>query len=477
MAENKKSLVKVHSKLTVVSSRPTGPGKTHPLSKLDHAMALHTIHIVFYYPTNPFLEADLATLRVSLSELLCSYPPVTGRLTRRPAKDGQSGGGGGNNSSSCCWMVKCNDAGVRMLRAKVGTTLDEWLRFASGSDERDLTVWEDMPDDPSIWSPFCIQINDFEGGGLAIGLSCSHMHADQTSATLLVKSWTELQRGEPISQPPVFRRPTPDSTPSPENHTMLSQFYANKSKARASSRKMESATFRFSDSKMKQCLSKIRVKCPNATPFDALLALFWTRVVKLNPRVEQNHTHNLSVCIDSRKLIHPPLPIGYFGNALHFSRLSLDSEKLASFGLEHAVEIVHNHLARIKEAESCSVLDCFEWEKGEEVEAYEQPFMMYGPELTCISLEHMIIPGGPKGSTASESLIYEAMFRKDEKPVHVSYHVGNVEGEGLITIMPSLEGGLGRTVTVTLPEDQIAKLRDDQALLDMYPTMLMNGGR
>ncbi|KAI8555944.1 hypothetical protein RHMOL_Rhmol05G0215000 [Rhododendron molle] len=87
----------------------------------------------------------------------------------------------------------------------------------------------------------------------------------------------------------------------------------------------------------------------------------------------------------------------------------------------------------------------------------------------------MIIPGGPKGSTTMcESLMYEAMFGKDEKPVHVSYHVGNVEGEGLITVMPSPEGGLGRTVTVTLPVDQIAKLCEDEAVLDLDPTMLMN---
>ncbi|GMP40883.1 hypothetical protein CsSME_00011167 [Camellia sinensis var. sinensis] len=135
--------VNVHSKLTVVSSRPSGPGKTDPFTAMDHAMGLHTLHVVFYYRTNPFFDSDLTNLRVSLAELLCLYPRVTGRLAR--GKDGN-------------WVVKCNDAGVRMLRAKVKTTLDEWLRSADECEERDLTVWEDMPDDPSIWSPFYIQI-------------------------------------------------------------------------------------------------------------------------------------------------------------------------------------------------------------------------------------------------------------------------------------------------------------------------------
>ncbi|KAK9291405.1 hypothetical protein L1049_019352 [Liquidambar formosana] len=67
---------------------------------------------------------------------------------------------------------------------------------------------------------------------------------------------------------------------------------------------------------------------------------------------------------------------------------------------------------------------------------------MYGPELTCVSMEHMIISPAPKENSTHRSLTYAAMFEKDEKPVHVSYHVGNVEGEGLIMVMPSPEEGM-----------------------------------
>ena len=138
-----KSRVNVYSKLTVVSSRPIEPGKTHRLSGLDQSMGLHTLHTIFYYRVNPFPNSDLTNHRASLSEHLSSYPAVTGRLAR--TEDGE-------------WVVKCNDAGVRTLRAKVVTTIDEWLRSARGSEELDLTAWEDMPDDPSIWSPFRIQV-------------------------------------------------------------------------------------------------------------------------------------------------------------------------------------------------------------------------------------------------------------------------------------------------------------------------------
>ncbi|KAA8536995.1 hypothetical protein F0562_029473 [Nyssa sinensis] len=456
-----KSRVNVHSKTTVVSSKPIGPGKVHRFSALDHATGLHTLHIIFYYRTNPFHGSNYSFLDsfwVSLSEVLCLYPQSTGRLHR--GEDGN-------------WFVKCNDAGVRMLRATVGATLDEWLRSADATEERDLTVWEDMPDEPDIWSPFRIQINDFEGGGVAIGLSCTHMHADPTCATTLIKSWAEVHQGVPLAHPPLTLPLAPRRCLSPNTDTKSIKYYATKSKAETVSVKMATATFSFPDSAIKQRLIEVHEKCPDANPFDFLAALFWMRVVRLKEPTH-DHTSSLSICTDFRKLMDAPLPYGYFGNALHFSLLSLDSEILDNGRLGHVVEMVHNHVAGLAEEEFWSAIDGLESQK-EEMGQYAAPFRMYGPELTCVNMEHMIIPTGANESSSYQSLMYAAMFKKDEKPFHVTYHVGNVEGEGLILVVPSPEKGLSRRVTVTLPEEQIAKLCEDQALLDLEPTMLISG--
>lgn len=144
----KKELVDVHSQLTVVSSKPIGSVKTHPLSALDHAMGLHSIHVVFYYDRLCFKSFDLGPFRTSLCQVLTMYPPMTGRLTRDQTDDN--------------WVLNCNDAGLRAFQAKVGTTLDEWLRLADGSRELDLTAWDNMPDDPTIWSPFRVQVRIFD---------------------------------------------------------------------------------------------------------------------------------------------------------------------------------------------------------------------------------------------------------------------------------------------------------------------------
>ncbi|KAJ7973470.1 Transferase [Quillaja saponaria] len=452
--------VTVHSKLTAVSSKPIGPGKAHPLSVLDHAMGHHTLHMIFYYRDKLFGSFDLDPLRESLTEVLSLYPPVTGRLAREE-KEGN-------------WKVKCNDAGVRVIRAKVDTTLDEWLRSADGSEERDLTVWDEMPDDPHTWSPFVIQVNEFEGEGIAIGLSCTHMHADLTSATLLFKSWTEVHRHAPISHPPLFNPSALRARPVLNTCTKSATYYANKStiKAQTPSEKLATATFRFSNSVIKHCLLEVSDICHDATPFDFLSALFWTCIARLKP-TKNDHSHSLSICTDFRNMLKAPVSTGYFGNALHFSMLSLAVREMDHSQLGHVAGFVHHHVAGLEEQEIWPVIDWFESQK-DKAGKFAPPFCMYGPELTCVSMEHMIIPSGHT-LDADQSLMYEAMFSEKEIPVHVSCHVGNMKGEGLIMVMPAPEGGLARSVMVMLPEKELPELCKDETILRLEPTMLLTG--
>ncbi|KAJ9566802.1 hypothetical protein OSB04_002768 [Centaurea solstitialis] len=467
--------VNIHSRLTVVSSTPTEPmGLARGLSPIDHTMGCHTAHIIFYYRTSPFLPGgrfsmDLDNFRVSLSELLSKYPRMTGRLVR-------------DNDGHGNWLVKYNDAGVRMFKAKVGVTVDEWLGFADESDERNLTVWEDMPDcDPISWSPFQIQISEFIGGGLAVGLSFTHLLADPTAATLFYKSWTDAERGETTgNRPPVFELPLINNRPPPATTTTGNTSTVTKHLQKHSkipspdpSFRMATSTFKFSDRIIKKRLSEIADKCPDATPFDYLMTLFWSRIVKLKTPDLPPHTQSISLCIDARKLLGVPIPDKFFGNATSFSELSLENEMLTGDnGLAEAVASVHRHVIGITKDDVLSTVDWVEASRKELNGVFPKAVQMYGPDLTCVSLEHLMVPDDEFGS-----IIYEAKFRNNEKPVHVSYHVGKVEGEGLIVVGPSPEGGAGRSVTVTLPVEEIGKLCEDPVIMEMEPIMILSGGR
>ncbi|CAO2837070.1 unnamed protein product [Amaranthus hypochondriacus] len=452
--------VELQSVLTVVSSTPVNPpDQVCPLTPLDRAMGQHSVHVIFYFRSG---SIDFEGIRPALNEVLTLYPNVIGRL----AKDED-----GN------WVIRCTDAGVRVHRAKVGTSVDEWLRSASANDEKFLTLWQDMPDDPKYWAPYRMQVTDFEGGGTAISLSYPHMLADPISATLLIKSWAEACHGDVIVHPPFIHPPALNIPPSFANLPKATTHYVAKSSAPNPNPevKMASATFDFSNSTIKESLAKMCSTLPDATPFDLLTALFWTRIAKLKAQNTQNDDikQSISICVDMRKRLHASLPYGYFGNALHFSQLTVDSSKIGGGDIGQLAELVHRHVTGVKEEEFWSAVDWLSSRKDDQGK-FLPPFRMYGPELTCVNMESMIAPIGTHNSE-SQPLMYGVEFVKDQKPAHVSYHVENAEGEGLILVMPSPEEGLSRRVTVTLPEKEMENLLQDKIVLSLDPTLLLSG--
>lgn len=305
---------------------------------------------------------------------------------------------------------------------------------------------------------------------MAIGVSFTHLNADPTSATLLLKAWADTHRGEGVL-PPLLTRPTfPSSGDDKEVPTKSTSYYDNKSKATPCHVKMASVTFKFSRSTISQCLSEIEGHCPDATPFDLLAALFWKRVLHIKG-LKNDQNCSLSICTDFRKLFESPLSQRYyFGNALHFSQLSIKPEEMERYELGHVAGLLHCHVQRLAEEEGqiWSTMDWLESRK-EKGGKYAPPFQMYGPELTCVSMEHTV--------NGNEPWMYATKFVRDAKPVHVSCNVGNAEGEGLMMVMPSNEGGQARNVMVMLPEREMAELCEDEAILSLNPTMLLGGSQ
>ena len=79
------------------------------------------------------------------------------------------------------------------------------------------------------------------------------------------------------------------------------------------------------------------------------------------------------------------------------------------------------------------------------------PFQMYGPELTCVALDH--VP------------MYGAEFEAGAPPARVSCRVGGATGEGLVIVLPAAEGGEARDVVVTLPAEATARVCGDGEVL------------
>uniref|UniRef100_A0A6V7QXF9 Protein ECERIFERUM 26-like n=1 Tax=Ananas comosus var. bracteatus TaxID=296719 RepID=A0A6V7QXF9_ANACO len=296
--EGGRGRVTVVAKSTAVGVKPVRAGKTHPLSAPDHAMGRHTLHLVYYYRPSPALDRE--RLLESLSEVLSYYPAMTGRLTWQHHDPQEETAGAG------AWVVKCNDAGVRMVDARADATLEEWLRTASDEEEMELAYWEPMGPEPYVWSPYYIQITEFKDKGYGVGVSCTHMHGDPTCVAVFLKAWSDAHR----------RATIPDYPPPP----LLSLKSANANADTNSpppSSAFSSATFRFSSASLRRLLSDLspQTETPSPSPFAALASLFWLRIASASSssspaKAAAEGEAALTLGVDFRKRMSAPLPMG-----------------------------------------------------------------------------------------------------------------------------------------------------------------------
>uniref|UniRef100_A0A1D1YSS3 Omega-hydroxypalmitate O-feruloyl transferase n=1 Tax=Anthurium amnicola TaxID=1678845 RepID=A0A1D1YSS3_9ARAE len=436
-------------KRTVVSNMAVRPGTYHHLSVLDRAMdQLGSVRAVYYYPRFPSAGGAWSTtgrLRESLAEVLTSYPAATGRLQR-----GAEGG----------WVVKCNDAGVRMVEARAKGSVQEWLQKVDREREMKLIFWEDIYDRPYFWSTFYVQLTEFEGGGLAIGMSCSHMLADATCLTMLVKAWAEMTLLGKMLSPPCFH-PLPTTTPSDTSshrrpYTDLIEHYRSSMEAEnlgINPPRFNTATFAFSDEAVRSIVAESTAADDAApTPFQALAALFWASITRVTGR--KRGLIDMTICVDTREALN--LSKSFFGNAMVFN--GTQGGEIEEGRLDMAVKAIADVM---KEMGHEGVLDLIEWLEAHS-EATGPRRMLYGPRLLCANWEGL--------------RPYQATFEPGVRPIQVSYYLEPVLGEGQILVLPSSqgnEGSLSRTVMVTLPEDQLGMLCEEAHVLRYHPKILL----
>ncbi|CAK7353528.1 unnamed protein product [Dovyalis caffra] len=430
-------------KRTIVSAKPVQPGKYCSFSVLDRLMEQNWLKIVYYFQTPGTREPGELTkkLRESMSEMLTSFPIVTGRLLKDP--EGH-------------WMIKCNDAGVRMVEARAKGSVEDWLKSVDREKELKLIHWEEMFHKPYFWSTFYAQITEFEEDGLAIGLSCFHLLADPTCATMFIKAWADVTFTGKMLDPPLFN-PLPPRRPGRQNPNhepyidLIDSYKPLIEKANmVTDTKHATIALAFSDPMVRACMATCRTTDQsNPSPFEALAGLFWVCLSKL--KRSSDGLIDMSICLDMRKVLH--LDNGFFGNCMVYNKIS--SRYVKEYKLSDAAEAIGEVVAKM---DSDAIVDLIDWLQQND---YQSPPLMNGCDLICVSLEGV----DP----------YLAVFEEGLVPIRASYYVEPVVGAGHVWILPSPkgEGPLSRVVMVTLPWDEAIKLCEDDLILHLSPTILM----
>ncbi|KAF7828470.1 protein ECERIFERUM 2-like [Senna tora] len=146
----------------------------------------------------------------SLARALSEYPLLAGRLQRR--EEGEIMG----------MEIVSNDSGIRMVEARVYTSVSDFLQSSQMKDEleAELVFWKDIDEHTPQYSPL-FYVTNFECGGYSIGISCSLFLAEIVVVENFLKKWAEIHNkilaGNGDTKTPIFYHPrlkNPDSPPS-----------------------------------------------------------------------------------------------------------------------------------------------------------------------------------------------------------------------------------------------------------------------
>jgi shikimate O-hydroxycinnamoyltransferase len=270
------------------------------MSNLDLAARRGYTPTVYFYRTTgkpEFFEAE--AVKDSLARALVAFYPLAGRLGLDAAGRVQ---------------IDCTSEGVVFVTARSDYVLDDLLNeFVPCNEMRDLFVPATAAPNPPCALLF-VQVTHLRCGGVVLGLAVHHSVVDARSAAHFVETWASIARGDAAraAVPPCFdhrllaARPTravlydhPEYKPEPEPvHPVTAATYA-------------SAIITLT----KAQVTALKARCAGASTFRAVVALVWQCACRARALPPDAETRLYSM-IDMRARLAPPLPPGYFGNAV-----------------------------------------------------------------------------------------------------------------------------------------------------------------
>ncbi|GLJ22647.1 hypothetical protein SUGI_0426590 [Cryptomeria japonica] len=299
------------------------------VSNIDLVMVRFHSAIAYIYRSPPNGDSDHVAeiLRDALSKVLVDFYPLAGRLIL---------------DASGRIAVDCNGEGALFVEAETDFTIDDFGDFTSPSQLTTLVPSATYENGFTTFPLLMVQVTKFKCGGVALGTGIQHILSDGTSSLHFVNSWCDVARGlqlhllPQIDRTPLRARDPPrvsfsheEFVPPPtllhqENHILQEE-----------SNKVLFGRFNLSKEQVKSIKDKASENPLNKTysTYVSLAAHIWKCCTTARGLLEKQRC-KLYIPVDGRdRLCKPPLPRGYFGNAIFMAT-----------PIETAGEIVSNPL-------------------------------------------------------------------------------------------------------------------------------------
>ncbi|KAI3948037.1 hypothetical protein MKX01_014636 [Papaver californicum] len=416
---------------SVVPAGVTEENMAKELSCMDIVMKLHYLRGVYFFTSSAVQGLNITHFKEPMFRLLELCCVTAGRI--RKSETGRP-------------FIKCNDSGVRIIEAKTDKTIDEWLEMQKDHYSVDNHLVSDQVLGPQLaFSPLVlIQFTWFKCGGLSVGLSWTHVLGDAFAALNFINMWGQAMAGNPPTKSLQLQSQV---QPKQADPILLSaQAEAQPLSVRrvepvgdhwvpAINCRMETFSFRITASQLDDLQTKVAGKnqAGKLPTFEALSAVIWQCIAKTR---EDREPNVITIC---REDFH-----NRDANILNNNQILCIVN--AEFSVIEAEVLELAELIIKKSVEEKTLV-----EKTVEKVQGMSDFLVYGANLTFVNLEDVGLYG---------------LELNGHKPTFANCSIHGVGNEGVVLVLQGLEpvkegSGKGRTVTVTLQENQLTQLREE----------------
>ncbi|XP_060182315.1 protein ENHANCED PSEUDOMONAS SUSCEPTIBILITY 1-like [Lycium barbarum] len=377
-------------------------------------------------------------LKTSLSRTLHFFPPLAGRFST--VKN--------DCDDTVSFFINCNNAGVEFTHAvspklTVSTILDSkhvpkivHSLFPSNNTRNFECVTKPL---------FGVQITELVDGYF-IGCTMSHSLGDGTCFWHFLNTWSEISRGyEVISKSAVLERYFPEKMDDPihlplklDDEKLFEKFEVPPLMERI---------FHLS----KESIGRLKGKAnsemddKSISSLQAYLAHLWRSVTRCR-KLDAEQEVVISVIVGARSRLHPPLPEGYFGNAVYIKQVETSAGELLKNGLGWAAMQMNKVVSSQNSEEVVKMYKSWA----------ENP-ILFTKGSGFLGNTNLGISSSPRYN------IYGTDFGWG-KPVAVRSGMAN-KSDGKITLFPGIEEGSVDIEVCLLPET-LQAMENDQEFME-----------
>ncbi|KAK9136550.1 hypothetical protein Sjap_007144 [Stephania japonica] len=304
-------------------SEPTPSGQLK-LSVIDRLPSLRcyarTLHVF-----KDGHEVSAEVIRVALSKALVPYYPLAGRLLE---------------SSEDELHISCTGEGVWFVAASTSCTLESLNYFDDApSVPHDDLLPDSIPETESLDPLVLMQVTSFKCGGYVIGLTFCHSICDGLGAAQFLNAVGEFARGfaHPSIEPIWFREvlPSPVREPKLPPLQLMPNYQLKHASIDIPAQKIDQLKQEFFHLTGRSC-----------STFEVVAAAIWrsrTQVINFS----KNSIVKLVFFANTRHLLNPPAPQGFYGNCFFPVIVTVSSGWLVETSHGEVVKIIKEAKARL----------------------------------------------------------------------------------------------------------------------------------